>query len=207
MYNKQCSSCLFHTLQASLGGRVRLIITGAAPVSPTILTFLRAALGCQVSHIHSPISLIGSSLSITFFMNVSNNMLRTQQFYEGYGQTECTAGCSMSMPGDWTAGKNSSILMYYSLWVEFTHFFIWTMKLNCDYFVSAGHVGPPLPCNSIKLVDVAEMNYLAANGEGEVRSPFFLVIKYMQSVRKCIYFQKRNGKICMTNIWLQCSES
>lgn len=36
-------------LQASLGGRVRLMITGAAPVSPTVLTFLRAALGCQVS--------------------------------------------------------------------------------------------------------------------------------------------------------------
>ncbi|XP_029287225.1 long-chain-fatty-acid--CoA ligase 1a isoform X2 [Cottoperca gobio] len=93
---------IFRKVQASLGGRVRLIITGAAPVSPTILTFLRAALGCQ--------------------------------FYEGYGQTECTAGCSMSMPGDW----------------------------------SAGHVGPPLPCNAIKLVDVTEMNYLAANGEGEV---------------------------------------
>ncbi|XP_033479697.1 long-chain-fatty-acid--CoA ligase 1a isoform X1 [Epinephelus lanceolatus] len=93
---------IFRKVQASLGGRVRLMITGAAPVSPTILTFLRAALGCQ--------------------------------FYEGYGQTECTAGCSMSVPGDWTAG----------------------------------HVGPPLPCNYIKLVDVAEMNYLAANGEGEV---------------------------------------
>uniref|UniRef100_A0A669EIF3 Long-chain-fatty-acid--CoA ligase n=1 Tax=Oreochromis niloticus TaxID=8128 RepID=A0A669EIF3_ORENI len=56
------------------------------------------------------------------------------EFYEGYGQTECTAGCTMSMPGDW----------------------------------SAGHVGPPLPCNAVKVVDVAEMNYLAANGEGEV---------------------------------------
>ncbi|XP_038569239.1 long-chain-fatty-acid--CoA ligase 1a [Micropterus salmoides] len=93
---------IFKKVQASLGGRVRLMITGAAPVSPTILTFLRAALGCQ--------------------------------FYEGYGQTECTAGCSLSMPGDWTAG----------------------------------HVGAPLPCNHIKLVDVPEMNYLAANGEGEV---------------------------------------
>lgn len=29
----------------------------------------------------------------------------TWQFYEGYGQTECTAGCTMSMPGDWTAGN------------------------------------------------------------------------------------------------------
>ncbi|KAF7666250.1 hypothetical protein LDENG_00112830 [Lucifuga dentata] len=93
---------IFKKVQESLGGCVRLMITGAAPVSPTTLTFLRAALGCQ--------------------------------FYEGYGQTECTAGSSMSLPGDWTAG----------------------------------HVGPPLPCNVIKLVDVTDMNYLAANGEGEV---------------------------------------
>ncbi|XP_026059641.1 long-chain-fatty-acid--CoA ligase 1a isoform X1 [Carassius auratus] len=93
---------IFSKVQASLGGRVRLMITGSAPVSPTVLTFLRAALGCQ--------------------------------FYEGFGQTECTAGCTMSLPGDWTAG----------------------------------HVGAPLPCNFVKLVDVAEMNYFAANGEGEV---------------------------------------
>lgn len=93
---------VFRKIQSSLGGRVRLMITGAAPVSPTVLTFLRAALGCQ--------------------------------FYEGYGQTECTAGCNISLPGDWTAG----------------------------------HVGPPLPCNYVKLVDVPDMNYCAASGEGEV---------------------------------------
>lgn len=34
--------------------------------------------------------------------------------------------------------------------------------------LTIGHVGPPLPCNLVKLVDVAEMNYLAVNGEGEV---------------------------------------
>ncbi|XP_062380415.1 long-chain-fatty-acid--CoA ligase 1-like [Sardina pilchardus] len=93
---------IFKKVQANLGGRVRLMLTGAAPVSGTVLTFLRGALGCQ--------------------------------FYEGYGQTECTAGCTITLPGDWTAG----------------------------------HVGAPLPCNDIKLVDVAEMNYLAANGAGEV---------------------------------------
>ncbi|KAG7264476.1 hypothetical protein CRUP_017178, partial [Coryphaenoides rupestris] len=93
---------IFQKIQSGLGGRVRLMITGAAPVSPVVLSFLRTALSCQ--------------------------------FYEGYGQTECTAGCSMTVPGDF----------------------------------SAGHVGPPLPCNLIKLVDVPEMNYLAANGEGEV---------------------------------------
>uniref|UniRef100_A0AAQ5YIV2 Arachidonate--CoA ligase n=1 Tax=Amphiprion ocellaris TaxID=80972 RepID=A0AAQ5YIV2_AMPOC len=92
----------FSKIQASLGGRLRMIITGAAPTSPTVLGFLRAALGCQV--------------------------------YEAYGQTECTAGCTFTTPGDWTPG----------------------------------HVGAPLPCNLIKLVDVPEKNYFASKGEGEV---------------------------------------
>nr|WDS49683.1 cyl-CoA synthetase long chain family member 1 transcript variant 1 [Sus scrofa] len=100
--NSLWDKLIFHKIQSSLGGKVRLMVTGAAPVSATVLTFLRAALGCQ--------------------------------FYEGYGQTECTAGCSLTVPGDWTAG----------------------------------HVGAPMPCSLIKLVDVEEMNYLAAKGEGEV---------------------------------------
>uniref|UniRef100_A0A8D3DG31 Long-chain-fatty-acid--CoA ligase n=1 Tax=Scophthalmus maximus TaxID=52904 RepID=A0A8D3DG31_SCOMX len=54
--------------------------------------------------------------------------------FEAYGQTECTAGCTFTMPGDATSG----------------------------------HVGAPLPCNIVKLVDVEEMNYFASNGEGEV---------------------------------------
>jgi len=41
-----------------------------------------------------------------------------------------------------------------------------TMTVMGD--VSTGHVGPPLPCNYIKLVDVEDMNYYADNGEGEV---------------------------------------
>uniref|UniRef100_A0A7N8WJM1 Long-chain-fatty-acid--CoA ligase n=1 Tax=Mastacembelus armatus TaxID=205130 RepID=A0A7N8WJM1_9TELE len=91
----------FSKIQNSLGGRLRMIITGAAPTSPSVLGFLRAALGCQV--------------------------------YEAYGQTECTAGCTYTTPGDWTPG----------------------------------HVGAPLPCNLIKLVDVPEKNYFASKGEGE----------------------------------------
>lgn len=31
-----------------------------------------------------------------------------------------------------------------------------------------GHVGAPLPCNFIRLVDVKDMNYFASKGEGEV---------------------------------------
>ncbi|KAM4714933.1 long-chain-fatty-acid--CoA ligase 5 [Anableps anableps] len=93
---------IFHKVQESLGGRVRFMVTGAAPISPSVLSFLRAALGCQI--------------------------------FEGYGQTECAAACTFTLPGDATAG----------------------------------HVGVPLPCNFVKLVDVDEMNYFASNGEGEV---------------------------------------
>ncbi|XP_007572054.1 long-chain-fatty-acid--CoA ligase 5 [Poecilia formosa] len=93
---------IFHKVQESLGGRVRMMVTGAAPISPSVLNFLRAALGCQI--------------------------------FEGYGQTECAAACTFTLPGDATAG----------------------------------HVGVPLPCNFVKLVDVEEMNYFASNGEGEV---------------------------------------
>uniref|UniRef100_A0A668ARQ3 Long-chain-fatty-acid--CoA ligase n=1 Tax=Myripristis murdjan TaxID=586833 RepID=A0A668ARQ3_9TELE len=93
---------IFHKVQESLGGRVRVMVTGAAPISPSVLNFLRASLGCQI--------------------------------FEAYGQTECTAGCTFTMPGDATSG----------------------------------HVGVPVPCNVVKLVDVEEMNYFASNGEGEV---------------------------------------
>ena len=55
--------------------------------------------------------------------------------FEGYGQTEATAGATITLPGDF----------------------------------SVGHVGTPLPCNLIKLVDVPDMNYFAKNNEGEVR--------------------------------------
>ena len=33
---------------------------------------------------------------------------------------------------------------------------------------TAGHVGPPIPSVQIKLVNVPDMNYYTANGEGEV---------------------------------------
>lgn len=76
-----------------------MMITGAAPVCPTNLTYIRAALGCQVSGPHN-----NNRLSNTdFFFKL--NMTTPLQLYEGYGQTECTAGCSMSLPGDWIAGK------------------------------------------------------------------------------------------------------
>ncbi|NWW78057.1 ACSL5 ligase, partial [Climacteris rufus] len=39
---------VFKKLQETMGGRVRFMVTGAAPISASVLTFLRAALGCQI---------------------------------------------------------------------------------------------------------------------------------------------------------------
>ncbi|XP_066474917.1 long-chain-fatty-acid--CoA ligase 5 isoform X2 [Tiliqua scincoides] len=63
---------VFKKIQEAMGGKVRIVVTGAAPISSSVLTFLRAAFGCQI--------------------------------FEAYGQTECTAGCTISLPADWTTG-------------------------------------------------------------------------------------------------------
>uniref|UniRef100_A0A8C7ZK98 Arachidonate--CoA ligase n=1 Tax=Oryzias sinensis TaxID=183150 RepID=A0A8C7ZK98_9TELE len=100
--NSLWDKLIFNKIQASLGGNLRFVLTASAPISSTVLSFLRATLGCLI--------------------------------FEGYGQTECTSGCTFSMPGD----------------------------------SSTGHVGAPLPCAMVKLVDIPEMNYYAKNGEGEI---------------------------------------
>lgn len=64
---------VFSKVQQSLGGKVRLITTGSAPLSPKILMFLRCCAGCPV--------------------------------LEGYGQTECSAICSLQVPGDGEIGN------------------------------------------------------------------------------------------------------
>lgn len=70
--NSLWDKLIFSKIQGGLGGKVNIMVTGAAPISSPVLTFLRAALGCPV--------------------------------FEAYGQTECTAGCTFTLPGDWTPG-------------------------------------------------------------------------------------------------------
>jgi len=94
---------VFKKIKMVLGGRVRVITSGAAPLSSKVMTFLRCVLGsCYV--------------------------------LEGYGQTENSAGATLT-------------------WLKDT---------------SIGHVGPPLTCNAIKLVDVPEKECFAKDGRGEI---------------------------------------
>ncbi|XP_064457794.1 long-chain-fatty-acid--CoA ligase 5-like isoform X2 [Ornithodoros turicata] len=93
---------VFRAVQETMGGRLRLMVVGSAPLAPNVISLVRCALGCVI--------------------------------VEGYGQTECTAPCTLTIPGDY----------------------------------DAGHVGPPIPACNIKLVDVPDMEYYAANNEGEI---------------------------------------
>ena len=101
---------VFHKIRELLGGRVRAMLSGSAPISPEVMEFLRVCFACEV--------------------------------YEGYGQTETSAGTCLTIRHDWTTG----------------------------------HVGIPVPCNEIKLVDVPDMDYFANDpthprGEICVRGP------------------------------------
>ncbi|XP_022900131.1 long-chain-fatty-acid--CoA ligase 5 isoform X3 [Onthophagus taurus] len=93
---------VFRKVQEGMGGRLRFMLVGSAPLAENVLTFIRCALGCLV--------------------------------VEGYGQTECCAPISLTVQGDYVPG----------------------------------HVGPPVACCCVKLVDVPEMEYWAKNNQGEV---------------------------------------
>ncbi|KAJ3189101.1 Long-chain-fatty-acid--CoA ligase 5 [Gaertneriomyces sp. JEL0708] len=64
---------VFAKVNAVTGGRMRFILSGSAPLSKDVMSFLRAAFGFQIS--------------------------------EGYGQTESTAGCGITWPGDFSLGN------------------------------------------------------------------------------------------------------
>lgn len=93
---------IFGKIQRELGGNIRLMITGSAPIAQEVLNLSRVMLGALI--------------------------------LEAYGQTEATAAVSLTLPGD----------------------------------MEAGHVGGPLPCAHIKLVDVPELEYFAKDDQGEI---------------------------------------
>lgn len=100
--NSIWDNLIFWFVRQKVGGNVRLMIVGSAPIAGNVITFMRAAMGCLI--------------------------------VEGYGQTECVAPCTLTAPGD----------------------------------PDTDHVGPPLPCNNLKLEDVPDMEYFSSQGQGEV---------------------------------------
>ncbi|KAJ1507134.1 Long chain acyl-CoA synthetase 7 peroxisomal [Coelomomyces lativittatus] len=110
---------VFSNVRAKLGGRIRFLFSGSAPISKEVMDFLRICFSCEV--------------------------------YEGYGQTETTAGIAVTWLGD----------------------------------TVSGHLGSPLSCNQVKLVDVPHMQYTSKDipcprGEIYVKGPSVFVGYYKQ---------------------------
>ncbi|XP_026706974.1 long-chain-fatty-acid--CoA ligase 5 isoform X2 [Athene cunicularia] len=151
---------VFKKVQATMGGRVRIMVTGAAPISPSVLTFLRAALGCQI--------------------------------FEAYGQTECSAGCTFSMPGDWTTGHVGAPLAcniiklddveemnYFSsnnegeVCIKGPNVFKGYLKdpektaeaIDKDGWLHTGDIGKWLPNGTLKIIDRKKNIFKLAQGE------------------------------------------
>ncbi|KAI1236196.1 hypothetical protein IHE44_0001473, partial [Lamprotornis superbus] len=151
---------VFKKVQETMGGKVRIMVTGAAPISPSVLTFLRAALGCQI--------------------------------FEAYGQTECSAGSTFSMPGDWTTGHVGAPLAcniiklddveemsYFSsnnegeVCIKGPNVFKGYLKdpektaeaIDKDGWLHTGDIGKWLPNGTLKIIDRKKNIFKLAQGE------------------------------------------
>jgi len=137
---------VFSKIAANVGGRVKLMSTGAAPLSPRVAAFMRAAF-CTA-------------------------------FAEGYGMTESAAALTVSAHDD----------TYY------------------------GHVGTPLDCCLVKLVNVDDMQYFVTDkpcprGEIWVSGPNVFREYYKQPdvTAECIATDKEGRRWLMTGdvgMWL-----
>ncbi|CAG8453324.1 9142_t:CDS:10 [Racocetra fulgida] len=85
---------IFNKIKQVLGGRVRVILTGSAPIGPEILQFLRVAFACDIAE--------------DFFLNLS--------FILGYGQTEGVAAATITLEGENKVGHVGDVpeMNYYS---------------------------------------------------------------------------------------------
>ncbi|NXU59379.1 ACSL6 ligase, partial [Turnix velox] len=128
-----------------------------------------------------------------FFNKIQVRSLRRGfQVYEGYGQTECTAGCTFTTPGDWTSGhvgaplpcnliklKDVEELNYFAskgegeICVKGPNVFKGYLKdeektteaLDQEGWLHTGDIGKWLPNGTLKIIDRKKHIFKLAQGE------------------------------------------
>lgn len=68
------------------------------------------------------------------------------------------------MPGDWSTGYTQ----HHILLTAAANIVLIELADVSFFFFFPGHVGAPLPCSRVKLVDIPDMKYYAKDGKGEV---------------------------------------
>uniref|UniRef100_A0A8U7NN30 Arachidonate--CoA ligase n=1 Tax=Corvus moneduloides TaxID=1196302 RepID=A0A8U7NN30_CORMO len=128
-----------------------------------------------------------------FFNKIQVSDLRSEsEVYEGYGQTECTAGCTFTTPGDWTSGhvgaplpcnlirlKDVEELNYFAskgegeICVKGPNVFKGYLKdeertaeaLDQEGWLHTGDIGKWLPNGTLKIIDRKKHIFKLAQGE------------------------------------------
>uniref|UniRef100_A0A158R5P1 Long-chain-fatty-acid--CoA ligase n=1 Tax=Syphacia muris TaxID=451379 RepID=A0A158R5P1_9BILA len=85
--NTWADKIVFQKIRDKMGGRLKLIFSGAAPAAPEVLQFCRVVLGCSIIEGYVYVKFVPS------------------------GQTECVAACTGTLEGDFTAGHVGTPLM------------------------------------------------------------------------------------------------
>ncbi|CAG8477434.1 9473_t:CDS:10, partial [Racocetra persica] len=115
---------IFNKIKQVLGGRVRVILTGSAPIGPEILQFLRVAFACDVVEVYGCMgALVYGCMSVWVYgrmgvwvMSVWLHECMGVWVYGCYGQTEGVAVATITLKGENKAGHVGDVpeMNYYS---------------------------------------------------------------------------------------------
>ena len=146
---------IFKKVQEAFGGQLRLMVIG----SVSFLDFFLPRVRLQDFRWSNKLFLINFIIfsqaplagPVLTFTRCALGCL----VVEGYGQTECVAAVTLTV----TIFKTSSKTFLITKFLQFS-------QVQGDFVPD--HVGPPLACCCIKLVDVPEMEYYQSNQQGEI---------------------------------------
>ncbi|XP_050392074.1 long-chain-fatty-acid--CoA ligase 5 isoform X1 [Patella vulgata] len=151
---------VFKKIQAALGGKVKLITTGSAPLSPKVLSFLRCIVGCPViegygqteSHAISTLQLPGDAQSGTVGPPLACNAIKLcdvteMEYYAKNNKGEiCVKG-----PNVFTGYLNDRVKT--------------KEALDDDGWLHTGDIGEWLPSGTLKIIDRKKHIFKLAQGE------------------------------------------
>lgn len=113
------------------------------------------------SHIHSQHQTKQLSLSADIHLNIHVCCIHScLKVYEAYGQTECTAGCTFTTPGDWTSGKpmfcmninnvttKKEINLIYQVFIQYTRCSTFIKRITKMNIHCTSHRVSKVICNS-----------------------------------------------------------